>query len=130
VPVKNTTFRVKLISGGRITIPTAVRELLGVRNGDFLVCSVKPAEDGELPPLKTLWRILQACRRGLTDKEIARRCGLSARALRSYLSVLVQEGFLSVSGERESDADEETYRTTEKGFKIISVVAPIRGNHK
>ena len=130
MPVKNTTFRVKLISGGRITIPTAARELLGVKKGDYLVCSVKPADDEELPPLKTLWHILDACRRGLTNKEIAGRCKLSGRDSRSCLSLLVGEGFLSVSAEREADAGQETYRTTERGLQIINLVAPIRGSRR
>ncbi|MFB0523501.1 MAG: winged helix-turn-helix domain-containing protein [Candidatus Bathyarchaeia archaeon] len=130
MPIKNTTFRVKLISGGRITIPTAVRELLEVKKGDYLVCSVKPAEVEELPPLKTLWHILDACRRGLTSKEITRRCRLSARASRSYLSLLVGEGFLSVSAEGEADAGQKTYQTTERGLQIINLVAPIRGSRR
>ena len=127
MPAKNATFKVKLISGGRVTIPTAVRELLGVGDGDYLVCSVKAAEYDELPPLKPLGRILKACRKGLTNKEIAKRCRLSARASKSYLSLLVDDGLLSVKRARRSGPGVETYRTTEKGLQIMELVRPIRG---
>ena len=127
---KNATFRVKVISGSRITIPTSVRRLLGVRDGDYIVCSVRATETEELPPLKTLWRILDACRKARTNKEIAKRCRLSARATKSHLALLVEEELLSANRARESDAGEETYRTTEKGLQIINLVAATRGSPK
>lgn len=130
MPAKNATFKVRLISGGRITIPTAIRELLRLRDGDYFVCSVRAAENEELPPLKTLWRILRACRKGLTSKEIVSRCRLSARTSGKYIAMLVDEELLSASGARESNAGGETYRTTEKGCRIIDLVAPIRGGSR
>jgi len=124
---KNATFRVKVISGSRITIPTAVRRLLGVRDGDYIVCSVRAGETEELPPLKTLWRILQACRKELTNKEIAKRCRLPARTSKSYATLLVDEELLLVNRTGESDAGEETYLTTEKGLQVMNLVASTRG---
>ena len=123
----NASFRVKLISGGRVTVPTAIRKLLGVRDGDYIVCSVEAAESEELPPLKTLWRILDACRKRRTSKEISKICGLSARTSKSYLGLLVGEGLLLVDRARKSDAGQETYRTTENGLRIVNLVAPIGG---
>ena len=124
--MKDATFRVKLISGGRITIPTAIRELLGVKDGDYLVCSVRASEKEELPPLRTLWRILRACRRGLTNNDIGERCQLSPRASKTYLSLLVGEALLSVDAAKKSDDAEEIYRTTEKGLRIVNLVSPSR----
>jgi len=127
VSASNASFRVKLISGGRVTVPTAIRKLLGVRDGDYIVCSVQAAESEELPPLKTLWRILDTCRKRQTSKEIARRCALSTRTSKNYLGLLVDEELLSVDRARKSDAGQETYRTTKKALQIMNLVAPTGG---
>jgi len=129
VQAKDATFRVRIISGGRVTIPTGVRELLGVRDGDYVVCSVRAAKRGTLPSLKTLWRILQICRNGLTKKEIAKRSRLSVRTTRTCLVLLTGEELLSVSDDRQLDGGEETYRTTEKGLQIIRLV-PLAGGSR
>lgn len=123
-------FRVKLISGGRITIPTAVRDLLGVRDGDHIVCSVRAPKSEELPRLKTLWRILKTCRRGLAGNEVAKRCRLPPPATKSYLALLLEEELLSVHDAGEQKAGGETYRTTQKGLQMIKLVVSIRGNRR
>ena len=123
---KDATFRVRLISGGRITIPTAIRELLGVRDGDYVVCSVRTSEKEELSSLKVLWSILRACRRGLTNKEIRERCKLSPGASNAYLSLLVGEDLLSVNTVGKLDCADQAYRTTEKGLRTVEVVSTSR----
>jgi len=113
-----------------LTVATAIKEPVRARCEDYPVRDVTGAMNEELPPLETLWRILQTRTRAAIRKEIANRCGLSAPASRSYPALLVNEEHLSVSGAGEFIDSEETYGTTERGLQITDVLAPIRGGRR
>jgi len=82
--VSPASFVAKVISDGRITIPNEIRDLMGVNDGDLVVCSIRRAGKSNVRNSKT-WSIKTS---PIEPNNKRQNPSISGRSVSSYLDGL------------------------------------------
>lgn len=120
------SFVAKIISDGRVTIPTPIRGMMELREGDVVTCTVrrlpiriKNVVKGEEMSIATMSAILLACGKGANREKLSKATNLSLSRLSEYTRYLIDRGLLKVeSKKRGLDA----YRLTDTGSKLVEMM--------